>query len=85
MDGAVFVGHAAETKRLALIFARRTCRSLRVKVHLKGRRLLIVGLESHETLFEFGQRREITGSEELALDDRKEISIWLSQLAWTGV
>ena len=35
--GDVFFGHAAETKRLALIFARRACRSLRVKVHLKGR------------------------------------------------
>jgi len=30
-----------------------------------------VGLESHETLFEFGQRREIIRSEDLALDDRK--------------
>jgi hypothetical protein len=30
-----------------------------------------VGLESHETLFEFGQRREIIGSEDLALEDRK--------------
>ena len=30
-----------------------------------------MGLESHETLLELGQRREITGSEDLALDDRK--------------
>jgi hypothetical protein len=33
--------------------------------------LLISGLESYETLFEFGQRREIIRSEDLALDNRK--------------
>ena len=35
--GDVFLGQAAGAKRFALIFARRACRSLRVKVHLKGR------------------------------------------------
>ena len=58
-------------------------KSLRVKVHLKGRsRPLIVELEGEEALFEFGQRSEIVRGEDLSLNDRE---VDLNLIEPTGV
>jgi hypothetical protein len=69
-----------------LILARRAWRFLRVKSTGSATRSAHVGLESEQTLVEFGQRTKVVGGKSFSLNDREvELSIWLSQLAWIGV
>ena len=63
---------AAGARRLASSLARRACRSLREKVHLKRRcRPLVVELKGKEALLEIRQGSEVIRGEDLSLNDRK--------------